>query len=482
MATFPPAQSLRVLCIDDGEIKGYTSLLILKRIFRTMISEGKLAEEPRPFEVFDLIAGTSTGGLIAVMLGRLHMTIDECIAEYEEVEKKIFGRRPPFGQLGKLDVKSNHATQENYNCQIWEAASATSAAPIYFKHVNREKDWEGRQRGCIVSLGTGVPKINTVSGTVAGFLRGSVDIMTDSEDIADQFACSENGCDLANSRWYFRFSVPQGMKEIELEDYKETEKMKALTAKYLGKVGSGNGVEQCAKSLLYPDESLQQGVEIKPSLPQYNACTHFVQRPKYERQLRNFFTPYMQTQQIFVLWRLGGTGKTQIALNFAHAMKYRFSIFWVRGDQFTNFAADFPLILPKLDQTTVETEDKVYEPAYLRKTLIKLEESSGSWLMILDNVDDLDEFRGKSEQDMCRFQGLVAGEHDDQRVDPMDNDEAKCLLLKSIPEHLSKVESGRIDREAKELLEELGSLPLAVAQAAANIVDQHLSLMEYVSL
>jgi hypothetical protein len=31
--------------------------------------------------------------------------------------------------------------------------------------------------------------------------------------------------------------------------------MKALTAKYLGRVGSGNEVEQCAKSLLYPDEN-----------------------------------------------------------------------------------------------------------------------------------------------------------------------------------------------------------------------------------
>lgn len=102
MATFPPAQSLRVLCIDGGGIKGYTSLLILKRIFRTLVIEGNLAEEPRPCQVFDLIAGTSTGGLIAVMLGRLHMTIDECIAEYEEVGKRIFGKRPPCGQLGKM--------------------------------------------------------------------------------------------------------------------------------------------------------------------------------------------------------------------------------------------------------------------------------------------------------------------------------------------------------------------------------------------
>ena len=121
--------------------------------------------------------------------------------------------------------------------------------------ITRENDWKGRERGCIVSLGTGAPQINEVSANLAGFLRGSVDIMTDSEDIADQFARSKDGCDLAKSRRYFRFSVPQGMKEIEMEDYKETEKMKALTTDYLSKIGSGTEVVQCARSLLYPDDN-----------------------------------------------------------------------------------------------------------------------------------------------------------------------------------------------------------------------------------
>jgi hypothetical protein len=96
------AESLRVLCLDGGGIKGYTSLLILRRIFRTMVAEGQLDEVPRPCDVFDLIIGTSTGGLIAVMLGRLHMTIDECITKYEQLSREVFGKKPHGGALGKM--------------------------------------------------------------------------------------------------------------------------------------------------------------------------------------------------------------------------------------------------------------------------------------------------------------------------------------------------------------------------------------------
>lgn len=96
------AESLRVLCLDGGGIKGYTSLLILKRIFRTMMAEGHLEEMPRPCDVFDLIVGTSTGGLIAVMLGRLSMSIDECITTYEQVGGEVFGKKPLGGKFGKM--------------------------------------------------------------------------------------------------------------------------------------------------------------------------------------------------------------------------------------------------------------------------------------------------------------------------------------------------------------------------------------------
>ncbi len=107
MGSLPDANSLRILSIDGGGIKGYTALLILKRIFNTMRVEAKkegtvLADEPRPCDVFDLIVGTSTGGLIAVMLGRLHMTVDECIQQYEVLGSRVFGKRQWGGQTGKF--------------------------------------------------------------------------------------------------------------------------------------------------------------------------------------------------------------------------------------------------------------------------------------------------------------------------------------------------------------------------------------------
>lgn len=46
-----------------------------------------------PHHIFDLVAGTSTGGLIAIMLGKLGMNITECIEAYGKLSKKIFGKK-----------------------------------------------------------------------------------------------------------------------------------------------------------------------------------------------------------------------------------------------------------------------------------------------------------------------------------------------------------------------------------------------------
>ena len=45
---------------------------------------------PKPCEYFDLIGGTGTGGLIAIMLGRLRMNTKDCMRVYVQMTRKVF--------------------------------------------------------------------------------------------------------------------------------------------------------------------------------------------------------------------------------------------------------------------------------------------------------------------------------------------------------------------------------------------------------
>lgn len=123
-----------VLSLDGGGIRGYSSLIILRelmekvRIIETRDLSDKEKEshssyDPHkympcvqnveatstdavniekkascgrscryiPAHYFDYVGGTSTGGLISIMLGRLRMSVDDCMLEYEKLSDDIFG-------------------------------------------------------------------------------------------------------------------------------------------------------------------------------------------------------------------------------------------------------------------------------------------------------------------------------------------------------------------------------------------------------
>lgn len=46
-----------------------------------------------PWQVFDLIGGTSTGGLLAIMLGRLRMSVQDCEKAYSDLAGSLFTPR-----------------------------------------------------------------------------------------------------------------------------------------------------------------------------------------------------------------------------------------------------------------------------------------------------------------------------------------------------------------------------------------------------
>jgi hypothetical protein len=67
----------------------------------TSIQNTKGAEyrKVEPHEIFELVAGTSTGGLIAIMLGKLGMTVDECIHAYRSLSSVIFRKKHIRGRI-----------------------------------------------------------------------------------------------------------------------------------------------------------------------------------------------------------------------------------------------------------------------------------------------------------------------------------------------------------------------------------------------
>lgn len=98
---------LCLLSFDGGGIRGLSSLLILRNVMEKLKYTDPEATDatpmPKPCDVFDMIGGTSTGGLIAVMLGRLKMSVDECIEEYMDLSKEIFD--PKDRQIIPIPIK-----------------------------------------------------------------------------------------------------------------------------------------------------------------------------------------------------------------------------------------------------------------------------------------------------------------------------------------------------------------------------------------
>ena len=162
---------MRVLSIDGGGIRGLIPALVLTEVEKR---SGK-----RVFELFDLIAGTSTGGILACALCAPDpLPAEQLVGLYEEEGPKIFNRSiwqrirsaeglldekydgaaldralerflsdkrlaeskpdllvPAYnmGDPGPYFFKSRKARDEGEDFPLSEVARATSAAPTYFQ-------------------------------------------------------------------------------------------------------------------------------------------------------------------------------------------------------------------------------------------------------------------------------------------------------------------------------------------------------------
>lgn len=131
-----------ILSLDGGGVRGLSSLLILRELMEA-IGEIERRASPNanssaysplvdclgrarsgansvleyfPCHYFDYICGVSTGGLIAIMVGRLRMSVDEAIEEYKDLSARFFKKpsSPLKKLLGKFDSQAKRESLEGH--------------------------------------------------------------------------------------------------------------------------------------------------------------------------------------------------------------------------------------------------------------------------------------------------------------------------------------------------------------------------------
>lgn len=134
---------LCLLSLDGGGVRGLSTLYILKSIMDRLNHERKNDKLPplKPCEAFDLICGTSTGGLIAIMLGRLEMSVDDCITAYSELAQAVFGEklsRMPINARGGVKPRFDSVKLESAIKKVITQSGVSEAALLN----------DGIERGC----------------------------------------------------------------------------------------------------------------------------------------------------------------------------------------------------------------------------------------------------------------------------------------------------------------------------------------------
>lgn len=187
----------RILAIDGGGLRGILSLAMLKQI--EAILKERHGDEFRLSHYFDMMAGTSTGSIIAASLA-LGMTVSDVTDKYNALGHQVFKKslfrkgfirarynknklvsalKDTFGEetdMGSKDIQTgllvmtkridtgspwpitnnpngkyfstdpNSGTIPNKNYPLWQVVRASTAAPTFFKGINIEiKAQEGKK-------------------------------------------------------------------------------------------------------------------------------------------------------------------------------------------------------------------------------------------------------------------------------------------------------------------------------------------------
>ncbi|KAK1836386.1 acyl transferase/acyl hydrolase/lysophospholipase [Podospora conica] len=141
-----PPRDLKLLCFDGGGVRGLSSLYILQELMKQVADDPN--HPPKPCHWFHMIGGTSTGGLIAIMLGRLQMSVRDCIDAYTRMMGSIFTKSRPVFNI-PFSFRTNIRARFN-TAELERAIKEIVADAGYEDALLRDPGCHGESKVCKV--------------------------------------------------------------------------------------------------------------------------------------------------------------------------------------------------------------------------------------------------------------------------------------------------------------------------------------------
>lgn len=232
---------------------------------------------------------------------------------------------------------------------------------------------------------------------------------------------------------------------------------------------------------------------IKASPPLWNVPymrnRYFTGREDVIARLSLMLTSHNEAGACIALSGLGGIGKTQVSLEYAYryANEYE-AVLWVRADTRQVLSEEF---LRLADLLNLPEKQEMDQQRVIMAVLNWLH-THKRWLLILDNVDDLEQvmdflpIRGRG-QTLLTMRAYATGPNiKGIELDTLKREEGALLILRRgkllhEEEGLDQI-SETERREAEQISELLGDLPLALDQVGAYIEENQCCLAAYLSL
>ena len=127
---------VRILCLDGGGIRGLATIVMLRKILQA-------SDAWCVGECFDLVIGTSTGGVIALGAGLLRLTLDEVGDLYDTMASEVF---KPDGYYDLLRKGPGHAAAKSFEKVMSDMLGPEANAPLY--HAAAHPRWYAASDKC----------------------------------------------------------------------------------------------------------------------------------------------------------------------------------------------------------------------------------------------------------------------------------------------------------------------------------------------